>query len=138
MLFAILVTAIGTHRQIPYLRDPPQQRVTLGRLAREMAGAMANRNFLMIFASAFFLYAGIGLGFAINLYFSTYFWEFSAQEIALFSFSSLTAAILAFLIAPRLAQRFEKRTVAMLLLPAGLAFAIGPVRAAHDGRVSGQ
>ncbi|WP_293900034.1 MFS transporter [Phenylobacterium sp.] len=127
MLFAILVTSIGTHRQIPHLRDPPQRRVTLGRLAREMVGAMANRNFLMILASAFFLYAGIGLGFAINLYFSTYFWEFSAAEIGLFALSSLTAAILAFIVAPRLAQRFEKRAVAMLLLPAGLAFSIGPI-----------
>ncbi len=68
MLFAILVTAVGTHRQIPFLRDPPQQRVTLGRLAREMFGTLANRNFLMILASSFFLYAGIGLGFSINLY----------------------------------------------------------------------
>src|SRR5690606_21936435 len=77
--------------------------------------------------SAIFLYAGIGLGFAINLYFSTYFWEFTAEEIGLFAFSSLTAAILAFIVAPRLAGRFEKRSVAMLLLPAGLIFAIGPV-----------
>jgi Na+/melibiose symporter-like transporter len=127
MLLAILVTSIGTHGHIAKLRDPPQRRITLGRLASEMVGAMANRNFGMILASAFFLYAGIGLGFAINLYFSTYFWEFSAQEIALFSLSSLSAAILAFLIAPRLAQRFEKRNVAMLLLPAGLAFSIGPI-----------
>lgn len=127
MLFAILVTSIGTHRQIPILRDPPQERITLGRLASEMVGAMSNRNFLMILASGFFLYAGIGLGFAINLYFSTYFWEFNAQEIALFSFSSLTAAILAFLLAPRVARRFEKRPAAMVLIPAGLAFSIGPV-----------
>ena len=127
MLFAILVTSIGTHRQIANLRDPPQRRITLGRLASEMFSAMANRNFAMIFASAIFLYAGIGLGFAIGLYFSTYFWEFSAQEIGLFTFASLTAAILAFLIAPRLAQRFEKRTVAMVLLPCGLAFSIGPI-----------
>ena len=127
MLFAILVTSIGTHHQIPNLRDPPRRRITLGRLSSEMFSAMANRNFAMILASAFFLYAGIGLGFAINLYFNTFFWEFSAQEIALFSFSSLTAAILAFIIAPRLAQRFEKRAVAMLLLPAGLAFSIGPI-----------
>ncbi len=127
MFVAIMVTSIGTHRQIPFLRDPPQQRVTLGRLASEMFSAMANRNFLMILASAFFLYAGIGLGFAINLYFSTYFWEFSALEIGLFAFASLTAAILAFIIAPRLAQRSEKRTVAMLLVPMGLLFAIGPI-----------
>jgi Na+/melibiose symporter-like transporter len=127
MLFAILTTSIGTHRQIPYLRDPPQQRVTPGRLARELFGTLNNRNFVMILAAAFFLYAGIGLGFAINLYFSTYFWEFSTSEIALFTFASLTAAILAFLIAPRMAQRFEKRAVAMMFIPLGLSFGIGPI-----------
>lgn len=127
MLFAILVTSVGTHRQIPNLRAPPSERVTLGRLARELVGTLKNRNFLAILASAFFLYAGIGLGFAINLYFSTYYWEFNAAEIALFSFSSLAAAILAFLTAPRLATRFGKKSVAMALLPAGLAFSIGPI-----------
>lgn len=127
MLFAILVTSIGTHRQIPNLRAPPSERVTLGRLARELVGTLRNRNFLAILASAFFLYAGIGLGFAINLYFSTYFWEFNATEIALFSFSSLAAAVLAFLSASGLAKRFGKKPTAIALLPAGLAFAIGPV-----------
>ena len=127
MLFAILVTAVGTHRQIPYLREPPHERVTFGRLAREMAGAVNNRNFLMILASSFFLYAGIGLGFSINLYFSTYFWEFSSGEIALFTFASLTAAILAFAAAPRIAQRFEKKPAAMLLIPAGLLGSVAPI-----------
>jgi glycoside/pentoside/hexuronide:cation symporter, GPH family len=127
MLFAILVTSVGTHRQIPFLRDPPRERATLGRLARELFTTLRNRNFAFIFTAAIFLYAGIGLGFAINLYFSTYFWEFTPREIGLFALSSLMAAILAFIIAPRLAQRFEKRTVAMTLIPLGLAFAIGPV-----------
>ena len=127
MLFAILVTSIGTHRQIPYLRDPPQRQVTMGRLARELVGTLRNRNFAFILGSAFFLYAGIGLGFAINLYFSTYFWEFSAGEIGLFAFSSLTAAVLAFLVTPRLAARFEKKSVAMLLIPVALLLAVAPV-----------
>lgn len=127
MLFAILVTAIGTHRQIPYLREPPKEQVTLGRLAREMVGTLSNRSFLMILASSFFLYAGIGLGFSINLYFSTYFWEFSSAEIALFTFSSLAAAILAFATAPRVAKRFDKKPAAMLLIPTALLAAVAPV-----------
>jgi len=127
MLFAILVTSIGTHRQIPFLRDPPQRQVTMGRLARELVGTLKNRNFAFILGSAFFLYAGIGLGFAINLYFSTYFWEFTALEIGLFAFSSLTAAIMAFVVAPRLAARFEKKSVAMLLIPVALLLAVAPV-----------
>jgi Na+/melibiose symporter-like transporter len=127
MLFAILVTSVGTHRQIPNLRAPPAERVTLARLSRELFGTLKNRNFLAILGSAFFLYAGIGLGFAINLYFATYYWEFTSAEIALFSFSSLTAAVLAFILAPRIAARFDKKPAAMLLLPLGLAFSIGPI-----------
>lgn len=127
MLFAILVTSAGTHRQIPYLRDPPQQRITMGRLARELVGSLRNRNFAFILGAAFFLYAGIGLGFAINLYFSTYYWEFSAAEIGSLALASLTAAILAFLTAPRLAARFEKKQVALLLIPVALLVAVAPI-----------
>lgn len=127
MLFAILLTSVGTHRQIAFLRDPPREQATMGRLARELIGTLRNRNFAFILAAAFFLYAGIGLGFAINLYFSTYFWEFSALEIGLFAFSSLTAAVLAFLIAPRLASRFEKKSVALLLIPVALLVAVAPI-----------
>lgn len=127
MLFAILLTSVGTHRQIPFLRDPPREQATMGRMARELVGTLRNRNFAFILAAAFFLYAGIGLGFAINLYFSTYFWEFSALEIGLFAFSSLTAAVLAFLIAPRLASRFEKKSVALLLIPVALLVAVAPI-----------
>ena len=127
MIVAILTTSIGTHKEIPNLRPPPQERVTLGRLAREMFGTLANRTFLMILASSFFYAMGIGLGFSINLYFSTYFWEFSSAQIAAFTFSSLAAAVLAFAIAPRIAQRFDKKPAAMILIPTGLAISVAPI-----------
>ncbi|MEO8113582.1 MAG: MFS transporter [Phenylobacterium sp.] len=127
MLFAILVSAIGTHGQIPYLRDPPHEKASLGRLGREMVGTLANRSFLMILASSFFYAMGIGLGFSINLYFATYFWQFSSAQIAGFTFSSLAAAVLAFTVAPRIAQRFDKKPATMLLIPVALAIAVAPV-----------
>jgi Na+/melibiose symporter-like transporter len=70
---------------------------------------------------------GIGLGFAINLYFTTYFWEFSSLQIAGFTFSSLLAAVLAFAISPRIAQHFDKKPATMVLIPAGLGLAILPI-----------
>lgn len=127
MIFAILVTSIGTHREIPNLRPPPHARVTLGRLAREMFGTLANRSFLMILSSSFFYAMGIGLGFSINLYFTTYFWEFSSFQIGMFTFSSLLAAIFAFAIAPQIAKRFDKKPAAMILIPLGLAIGVGPI-----------
>jgi Na+/melibiose symporter-like transporter len=92
-----------------------------------MFGTLANRTFLMILASSFFYAMGIGLGFSINLYFSTYFWEFSSAQIAVFTFSSLAAALLAFAIAPRIAQRFDKKPAAMILIPTGLAILVAPI-----------
>ena len=127
MMVAILTTSIGTHKEIPNLRAPPHARVSLGQLAGEMVATLANRPFLMILTSSFFYAMGVGLGFSINLYFSTYFWEFSSGQIAGFTFSSLAAAVLAFSIAPRIAQKFDKKPAAMILIPAGLAISVAPV-----------
>ena len=127
MMVAILTTSIGTHKEIPNLRAPPHARVSLGQLAGEMVATLANRPFLMILTSSFFYAMGVGLGFSINLYFSTYFWEFSSGQIAGFTFSSLAAALLAFSIAPRIAQRFDKKPAAMILIPAGLAISVAPI-----------
>jgi len=127
MMVAILTTSISTHRQIPNLRAPPHDRTSLGQLVREMGGTLANRDFLMILGSSFFYAMGIGLGFSINLYFTTYFWEFSAGQIAGFTFSSLAAAILAFAIAPRIARGFDKKPAAMILIPLGLAISAAPI-----------
>lgn len=127
MMVAILTTSIGTHKEIPNLRAPPHARVSLGQLAGEMVATLANRPFLMILTSSFFYAMGVGLGFSINLYFSTYFWEFSSGQIAGFTFSSLAAAALAFSIAPRIAQKFDKKPAAMILIPAGLAISVAPV-----------
>jgi Na+/melibiose symporter-like transporter len=127
MIFAILVTSIGTHKEIPNLREAPHGRIAMARLAREMFGTLANRSFLMILSSNFFYAMGIGLGFSINLYFTTYFWEFSSFQIGMFTFSSLAAAIVAFTIAPRIASRFDKKPAAMILIPLGLAINVAPV-----------
>lgn len=127
MLFAILVTSIGTHKEIPNLREAPHARVSLPQLGREMVGTLANRSFLMILTSSFFYAMGIGLGFSINLYFTTYFWEFSSFQIGLFTPSSLVAALFAFAVAPRIAQRFDKKPAAMVLIPLGLAIGVAPI-----------
>lgn len=127
MLVAILVSALGTHREIGRLRAPPHERLSMGRFWVEMAGTLANRSFLMILASSFFLATAIGLGFSITLYFSTYFWEFSAAQIAGFTFSSLIAAVIAFAVAARIGQRFDKKPAALVMLPMAMVLSISPV-----------
>ena len=127
MLFAILFSGIGTHRQIPFLRDPPHHKTTIGQLAREMVGTLAHRSFLMILAASIFNAMAIGLGFSINLYFQTFFWELPSNQIALFTFSSLMAALFAFAAAPRISQRFGKKGSAMTLILASLVIGMTPI-----------
>jgi Na+/melibiose symporter-like transporter len=127
MLFAILVSAVGTHRHIKFLRDPPHRKAKLGTLAREMVGTLTHRSFLMILAASLFNAMAIGLGFSINLYFQTYFWEFPSDIIANFTFSSLLAAIFAFAAAPRFSEKFGKKRSAMVLILLSLALTIAPI-----------
>lgn len=127
MLFAILVSALGTHREIKRLRAPPHERLSMGRFWSEMLGTMANRSFLMILGSFVFLATAVGLGFAISLYFATYFWEFSSAQIGGFVFSSLIAAVIAFAVAPRIAERFEKKPAALILIPVTMLIAVSPM-----------
>ena len=127
MLFAILVSALGTHSQIPFLRDAPHRKLSLGTLAREMFGTLAHRSFLRILTSNLFGAMAGGLTLSISLYFTTFFWEFSSAQIALFTFASLTAALFAFAAAPMFSQKFGKKRSAMTLLLIGVSVGVSPI-----------
>jgi GPH family glycoside/pentoside/hexuronide:cation symporter len=127
MLFAILVSALGTHSQIPFLREAPHRKLSISTLAKEMIGTLSHASFLRILVASLFSAMAGGLALSLNLYFSTFFWEFSANQIALFTFASLTAAIFAFAAAPRLSKMFGKKRSAMTLLIIGPVIAIAPI-----------
>jgi GPH family glycoside/pentoside/hexuronide:cation symporter len=127
MLFAILVSAIGTHNQIPFLREAPHRKLSIPTLAREMIGTLSHASFLRILVANLFSAMAGGLALSINLYFTTFFWEFSSAQIALFTFASLTSAIFAFAAAPWLSKRFGKKRSAMTLLLIGVTIAVAPI-----------
>jgi Na+/melibiose symporter-like transporter len=127
MLFAILVSAIGTHGQIPYLREAPHRKLSIPTLAREMFGTLSHASFLRILVASLFSAMAGGLALSINLYFTTFFWELSSGQIAFFTFSSFCAAVFAFAAAPRFSKRFGKKASAMTLLLLGVAVGVTPI-----------
>ncbi len=127
MLLAIVVSALGTHNQIPFLREAPHRKLSIPTLAREMGGTLSHGSFLRILAANLFSAMAGGLALSINLYFSTFFWELSSAQIAIFTFASLTAAIFAFVFAPRLSKWFGKKRSAMTLLILGALLASTPI-----------
>ncbi len=127
MLFAIIVSAVGTHREIGRLKAPPQRNATLGTLAKEMVGTLSHRSFLsVLFASLFTSMAG-GLVLSINIYFATYFWGLSSGQLAAFAAATFASAVLAFLLARPISARLGKKRATMLLVLGAVVVASAPV-----------
>jgi Na+/melibiose symporter-like transporter len=124
MVFAILVSAIGTHRHIPYLKQPPEKRpFSARRTAREMRDTLSHRSFLVLFFSAIFGAMAAGLITSLNIYFNTYFWELTPAQIGILTLGPFISSALALVATPVLSRRLGKKGGAVLigLLAATLA-----------------
>ena len=62
---------------------PPRRHLTLARTLGEMRESLSNRSFLFLLASSITGAMAAGLGASLNIYFNTFFWEFSSQQISL-------------------------------------------------------
>ena len=128
MFVAILISAAGTHSRIPTLMSPPpKRRLTLRQTAKEMGETIWNRSFLFLLAAGICIAMAAGMGASLNNYFNTFFWQFSAKQISLFTGGVYVSAIIALATAPMLSRRFGKRGTAMTLYALSVAVGLGPV-----------
>jgi glycoside/pentoside/hexuronide:cation symporter, GPH family len=126
MLTAILVSAIGTHRHIPNLRKPPPKKpFNLGETFGEIIDTLNNRSFLVLFGTAIFAAAAAGVTGNLNLYFTTYFWELSPNQMFWLTTSYAWAAVLALMFTPRISKVSGKK--ATCLMTFGAALVLAPV-----------
>jgi Na+/melibiose symporter-like transporter len=126
MLVAILVSSVGTHSYIPYLKQPPVRRHPGLRGAfKELVETLTNRSFLALFCAGVFASMAAGLNAALGIYFNTYFWEFTSSQISVFVLALFLAAALAGVLSPVLSRTFGKKRAAV-----GVSFcaiALGPL-----------
>jgi len=128
MLIAILVSALGTHPFIPYLKHPPTTRaVGIGGALRELRETVSNRSFLALFVAAIFGFVAAGVMAALSIYFNTYFWELTSSEISIFVLVGFLAAVVAGTTAPVLSRRLGKKRAAITISLTAMAVAPLPV-----------
>lgn len=120
MFFAIIISALGTHRFIPLFRKPEARKVTIRQYAAEMFATLSNKAFLILLLAAAFLNLATGLVFALAFYVNTYFWELSSQQLGVLTMAIFIAVTLAFIIAPPLSKRFGKKKSAIAMFSCGL------------------
>jgi GPH family glycoside/pentoside/hexuronide:cation symporter len=123
MLVAILVSALGTHREIEKLPRPEIQRQTIGQYFRELIETVANRAFLILMGAGFCYYAAQGISFALANYFYVHVWQMQSADFTWLAVTLFLGVIMAFVAAPRLAKRLGKPRAAMFLM-AGAAVLI--------------
>ncbi|WP_294063178.1 MFS transporter [Sphingomonas sp.] len=113
MLVAILVSAIGTHHQIPRLQKPEPGEGSIAGHFRELAETVRNPAFAVLMAAGLCYYTAQGVSFALSNYLYSHVWGFRGADFQWLGVILMVGAIGAFLLAPRVARRIGKPTAAM-------------------------
>ena len=134
MTAAILISALGTHREIARLpKPPPVARTTLSQTLRGVAQTLKNRAFLTLMLAGVFAYTNQGLQFALATYFNTFLWEFPASTLGLLTIAVMVGVALAFIGATRASRSMGKRRAAVSFLVSYVAVAITPYLLRYAG-----
>ena len=111
MLVAILASAMGTHRAIPWLSRPAvaeghgKRRNPL----KDVVTALSSRSALTILLAGMLYALATGMVFGMAPYFFSYFWALTPGQISALLSASYIAAAVALTLAPRLSRWFDKR-----------------------------
>jgi Na+/melibiose symporter-like transporter len=125
---AMMISALGTHKEIPNLMaPPPRRRLTLRQALGEVRQSLANPSFLFLLASGITAAMAMGLVSSLNGYFNTYFWGFTAKNISLLTLGVFLSAIFALPAAPFLSKRLGKRATSVIMTIFATAVGLGPL-----------
>ena len=128
MLVSMLASALGTHHEIPRLRQPPPARLAgVGAALRELVETLSNRSFLSLFAGAITYAMAAGLAASLSIYIYTYVWEFDSLAISYLNLPYFLSALVAAVLAPALARRIGKKAAAISTSIAALVMAPLPL-----------
>ncbi len=117
---AILVSALGTHREIPNLPQPELHRQTLRSHWRELRETLSNRSFAVLMIGSLCAYTDQGIAYALGNYLNGFVWGFSSTSFVYLTVSFLVSAATAFALAPRLGRRGSKPQIAARVVILGV------------------
>jgi GPH family glycoside/pentoside/hexuronide:cation symporter len=124
MCIAVLVTYFGT---LQYKHNPikDNQIFNLKTIFSQILIALKNKSFLTFFFGYLFIAISWSMSSSLQIYMTTYFWEFKSSMLASYLGVYVAATFSAFLLTPFLVGFLEKRTI--LLLAITFAAVIPPI-----------
>jgi glycoside/pentoside/hexuronide:cation symporter, GPH family len=116
MFASIYISAIGTHKHIPYLVQPGVRSDTgFKAMFVEFKETLANRSFLVLFVSALFTAVAAGISTSLSIYFTRHFWELTSTQIGYLQLPYFLSAAVALFLAPMISRRIGKKRAAILI-----------------------
>jgi glycoside/pentoside/hexuronide:cation symporter, GPH family len=109
IIASILIANIGTHHFIPFLYQPERKPLNLIVAVKEVFETVWNRNYIVLLFFGIFSGVSVGLDTGLRLYFSTYFYQLSADQLSQLVLGAALAPFLAAFISPMLGRRFGKK-----------------------------
>ncbi len=116
MMFAILVSAGGTHHEIKRLPKPEIARQTVGEHFRELGETVRNHAFIILMGAGICFYSAQGISFSLSNYLYTHVWGMKGADFMYLAGSLFIGVLGAFVLAPRLAARIGKPLAATLTM----------------------
>lgn len=108
---AILVSAIGTHREIPRLPKPEIPKQSLAQNMRDIAETLKNRAFAVLMLAGVCAYTGQGIIYAISNYIASFVWGFKGMTFVWYSIALFAGVMVAFVVAPIVGRHGSKPKV---------------------------
>jgi glycoside/pentoside/hexuronide:cation symporter, GPH family len=127
IVVTVLVSALATHRYIPFLTPAPSRRLTPRRAAREIFETLKNRNFAVLIAMGMLNAIAGGLHHSLTLYFSLYYWGLSQAQLSVLALVGVLTSLVGVVLAPFAGVRMGKKWAAIILYIVALCFMAGPV-----------
>lgn len=124
---AILGCAMGTHHRIPWLRQPPARKLTIGLLFRELAQTLANRSLWLANAAGLFTAIATGMVGGLATYFQVYFWELTPDQLSYLPIAGMIAALLGIVIGPWITRWLGKKKGGIAMFAALMIVSITPI-----------
>ncbi len=123
-----LLSALGTHRRIPFLPRPlPAKGRGLGAAWREIRLTFANASLGSLMLSGVLGGVGGGITQGLSIYLYSYFWALTPQQFGLLVPLGSIGSILAVFLAPPLGRRFGKKAAMIGLFSFSVITAAGPL-----------
>lgn len=124
-VLALFASAWFTRDRIPFLpqRAAETPGFSVREFGRDIVKALSNVNYVWLLVAYFFLAMMLGLREGLRMYTNTFYWGFNSEQLSLFIIGSFAGYLSAFVFAPRLHGKIDKKNTIII---SGLIYTIVP------------